>query len=255
MLLTRWFDADTVILNPTVPWTIFLPPADFDEIHLLGSQDQNGFNAGMMMVRVHEWSVNMLAEVVALRQLRPDAKFEFYDQGATRWVNERPGYEEHLLYQPHDWWNAFGLSGEPYNTDRFMLHFAGVDCCGQPEKKTVVMGRWLDMVENHPDKHEMPLANTTYPAQVEQYWKTLKSAKSIMAKADKWREETNSAPEDLKKAQGELRELILRNADDMEKMTKATKKVADIVEKPEGTKSGEEKKTEDKGKKGEGKND
>ena len=160
-----------------------------------------------------------------------------------------------MLYQPHDWWNAFGLSGEPYDTDRFMLHFAGVDCCGQPEKKTVVMGRWLDMVENHPEKNEMPLANTTYPAQVEQYWKTLKSAKGIMAKADKWREEKNSAPEDLKKAQAELRELILRNADSMEKMTKATKQVADIIEKPEGTKSGGEKKTEDKGKKGESKKD
>ena len=195
----------------------------------------------------------MLAEVVALRQLRPEVKFKFEDQGATRWVNERPGYEEHLVYQPHDWWNAFGLSGEPYETDRFMLHFAGVDCCGQPEKKTTVMGRWLDMVENQPEKHEMAFANTTYPAQVEEYWKTLRAAKGIMAKADKWKKETNSEPEDLTKAQKELKELMLRNADDMEKMTKGTTKVADIIEKPEGTKSGDEKKSEDKDKKEEGK--
>ena len=251
--MIRWFDADTVILNPSVPWSLFLPPADFEDIHFLGSQDQNGFNAGMMMVRVHEWSVNMLAEVVALRQLRPEAKFDFYDQGATRWVNERPGYEEHLTYQPHDWWNAFGQSGEPYNTDRFMLHFAGVDCCGQPEKKTTVMGRWLDMVENHPEKHEMPMANTTYPAQVEQYWKTFKAARTAMERAKKWEEEKHSTPENLKKATGELKELTLRKADNMKAVEEATKKVMDIIEKPAEAKSGEQKKNEDKNKKEEGK--
>ena len=102
----------------------------------------------------------------------------------------------------------------------------------------------------------MPLTNTTYPAAVEEYWKTLKAARSIQTKADKWAKETNSKPEDLKNAQKSLKELILRNADDMEKMKKATQKVADIIEKPEGTKSGEEKKTEDSEKKKDGeKND
>lgn len=205
----------------------------------------------MMLLRVHEWTVKMLSEVIALRQLRPEVEFPFYDQGATRWVCERPGYEEHLLYQPHDWWNAFGLSGEPYNTDRFMLHFAGVDCCGQPEKKTVVIGRWLDIVENHPEKHTTPLVNTTYPAQVEDYWKLVKNAKSTQSKADKWKEETGTKSSELDKAQKELKETVMRNADNADKMKEAIKKVEGYLSKSEATKSTDDKKAEekDKGKK------
>ena len=231
----RWFDADTAILNPEVPWTIFLPPADFDDIHVLGSKDQNGFNAGMMLLRVHEFTVKMLAEVISLRQLRPEVEYPFYDQGATKWVLERPGYEEHLLYQPHDWWNAFGLSGEPYNTDRFMLHFAGVDCCGQPEKKTVVMGRWLDIVENHPEKHTTPLLNTTYPAQVEEYWKKLKDGKKAMQKAEKYKEDTTANRAAVENAQKELKSVMMREADNRDKVTEATKRLEDLI-KPEAPK-------------------
>lgn len=110
---------------------------------MLGTKDQNGFNAGMIMMRVCDWSVKALSESLALRELKPDVQFEYYDQGALKWVIERPGYEEHVLYQPHNWWNSFGLTGKPVKSDRFMLHFAGVDCCGQEESKGVVMGRWV----------------------------------------------------------------------------------------------------------------
>lgn len=232
----RWFDADTLILNPNIPWTIFLPPSDFDDIHVLGSQDQNGFNAGMMLVRVHEWTVKALAEVISLRQLKPEVKYHFYDQGAFRWVCERPDYEEHMVYQPHSWWNTFGLGGEPYETDRFLLHFAGVDCCGQPEKKTIVMGRWLDIVANHPEKHTVPLANTTYPAEVNEFWAKLKSARQLMTKATKWQNDTQYAEPDFKTAQSELKELILRHADDMKMMSDGISKLEGIISKPDGQK-------------------
>ena len=236
-----------MILNPNVPWSIFLPPADFEEIHLLASKDHNGFNAGMMILRVHEWTVKMLSEVLALRQLRPEVEYLFYDQGATKWVIERPGYEEHVLYQPHDWWNAFGLEGEPYATDRFLLHFAGVDCCGQPEKKTTVMGRWLDIVENHPELHTTPLANTTYPKSVEDYWKRLKDAKKLQAQVDKLIEGGGSKPAGLNKALGELNDVIVREADSADKLNEAIKKVRELFPKteakPEAAKPAEEKKT------------
>ena len=189
----------------------------------------------MQLVRVHEWTVKMFSEVTSLRQLRPEIQYQFEDQGATKWVIERPGYEEHVLYQPHDWWNAFGLSGEPYKTDRFLLHFAGVDCCGQPEKKTTIMGRWLDIVENHPEKYETPLENTTYPAQVEDYWKRLKNARAIQARANKLIEDLPMLnPDPLKKAQQELTLLVMRNADDGGKVNAGIKKVEGIITAAEG---------------------
>lgn len=239
MVEIRWFDADTVILNPAVPWALFLPPAEFEDIHFVVTQDHNGFNAGMMFIRVHEWSVKMLAEVVALRQLRPELKYEFEDQGATRWVIERSGYEEHAIYQPHDWWNEFGRQGEPVSTDKFMLHFAGVEFSDEPEKKTTIVGRWLDILENRPETYAMPLANTSYPSKVAHYWKTLKAARVIMEKAEAWKKEKDSTPEDLKKAQEELREVIVRQADDVAKTAEKTNKVAEVLDQHKEKKSGD----------------
>lgn len=221
----RWFDADTIILNSAVPWTLFLPPSDFDEIHLLGTQDFNGFNAGMAIFRVHEWSVQMLSETLALRQLRPDVHFEHYDQGALRWVMEKEEYAEHVVYQPHNWWNSFGLAREPYDTDAFTLHFAGVDCCGQPESKGTVMGRWLDVVENTPQKYAVELGKTKLPKEVEDYWSLLKKAKTTMMGVDSAKGSSRA----LQVAKSELWGYYLRRADNATEVSMAIKKVEGIM--------------------------
>ncbi len=221
----RWFDADTIILNSAVPWSLFLPPSEFDEIHLLASQDQNGFNAGMAMFRVHAWSVQMLSEAVALRQLRPEVQFNHYDQGAIRWVMEREGYEEHVLYQPHGWWNAFGLNQPPYDTGAFMLHFAGVDCCGQEDSKGTVMGRWLDILENKPQTYAVELEKTKLPKEVQDYWALLKKAKKTMKDVASAKDQSPA----LQSANNELWGYYTRQADNATAVSMAVKKVEDIM--------------------------
>ena len=225
LLWYRWFDADTIILNTAVPWTLFLPPSDFDEIHILATRDFNGFNAGMAMFRVHQWSVQMLSEALALRQLRPDVHIEFYDQGALRWVMEKEGYEEHVIYQPHDWWNSFGLAREPYDTDAFTLHFAGVDCCGQPESKGTVMGRWLDIVENEPQEYAVELEKTKIPKEVKEYWALLKKAKKTMMDVD----HAEGSVRELQVARSELWGYYSRHADNATAVSKAIEKVEGIM--------------------------
>jgi len=229
MIACRWFDADTVILNPAVPWTLFLPPSDFDDIHMLGTRDQNGFNAGMIMLRVCEWSVKALAETIALRELKPEVKFDFFDQGALKCVAERPGYEEHVRYQPHNWWNAFGFTGKPVASDRFMLHFAGIDCCGQEESKGVVMGRWVDRLENTPEFYATPLENTTYPTEVELYWDRLKLAKTLMENAESHQGDTESGSKDLQKAKEDLNRTVTEHADESDKVEQGIKKLEDLI--------------------------
>ena len=226
-VIYRWFDADTIILNSAVPWTLFLPPSDFNEIHLLATQDFNGFNAGMAIFRVHEWSVQMLAETVALRQLRPDAHFEHYDQGAFRWVFEREGYIEHVLYQPHNWWNSFGLNRLPYETDAFTLHFAGVDCCGQEESKGTVMGRWLDIVENEPQSYEVELEKTKLPKEVQDYWALLKKAKKTLKDAAS----AEDNPRQLQTATAELWGTYALHADNATEVSSAIQKVENVMAK------------------------
>lgn len=190
---------------------------------MLGTKDQNGLNAGMLIVRVSEWSVKTLAQVLALQQLRPDVTFEFFDQGATRWVIEQEDHQEKFLFQPHNWWNSFAPPGGFDNEGRFLLHFAGHGCCGGPdeEKKPAAMSRWLDKLETSPQNFAIPLENTSYPSAVEGYWTQMRSAKAILKQATHAQKETSSEQRDLKKAEETLRWALLRNADEPDTMAAA----------------------------------
>ena len=224
-----WFDADTIILNPGVPWSLFLPPPKFDNIHFLGTRDQNGFNAGMFMVRVNEWSVTMLSEVVALRTLQPNVTLDFYDQSAFAWVNNRLEHREHFLFQPHNWWNAFGLQGDPHPTDFFTLHFAGVDCCGEGDAKGVVMSRWLDKLDINPNEYYKSLDNMTLPREVSDYWQKLTDARKILEKGSAWENKTNRSRRDFESASLGLRKAIVDEADDLKRVTSEIEQLENIM--------------------------
>ncbi|KAG8533735.1 uncharacterized protein KY384_001476 [Bacidia gigantensis] len=227
--LPRWFDADTVLLNNEVSWSLFLPPPEFNEINFLATKDQNGFNAGMFFIRICEWSVNMLSEVVSLRQFKPTLELPFYDQSAMLWAIERPGYEEHAVYQPHNWWNSFGVQGQPMPTDRFLLHFAGVDCCGGPESKGTIMTRWLDKMDINPDEYSTPLDDLTLPAEVKEFWSNLITARKTMETADQWSMDNKYEGNDLKAARVELRQTMMSEADDFAKINAGVKRMENIM--------------------------
>ena len=177
------------------------------------------------MFRVHEWTAQALSEALALRQLRPEVKIDFYDQGALKWVMEREGYDEHVIYQPHNWWNAFGLEGKPYGTDRFMLHFAGVDCCGQLEDKGTVMGRWLDIVENTPEEYAVELEKTKLPREVADFWALAKKAKRTLMDADN----AMDSSRELQVATSDLWHSFSRYAYNATNVTMAIEKVERIM--------------------------
>ena len=212
-----WVDADSILFNVEVPWSLFLPPAEFSDIHFLGTKDQNGFNAGMLFIRVHKWSVNMLAQVITIKETHPEVHIDFEDQGALAWALERPGYEEHVIYQPHNWWNSFGLEGKPFDHDRFVLHFAGVGCCGG-EAKDPTMLRWLDLIEQEPDHFTRPVSNLTLQAEVREYWDMAISAQAALVAAQQWGQQPKYSGKDIQTARSELRKTLLSSADDLGKM-------------------------------------
>lgn len=181
------------------------------------------------MIRVHEWSVKAMSEVIALRQLKPEVKFEFDDQGAIGWVLNRTGYEEHFLYQPHDWWNAFGIQQPPHTTDMFLLHFAGVDCCGHPESKATVMSRWLDKLDVNPDEYYTPLRNMTLPGEIDVYWDLLASAQKTLGVADVWQAHSRYQGIDLQVGRGQLQKSIFREADDLSRLRTGVASLENIM--------------------------
>ena len=172
-------------MNPKVPWTIFLPPTSFPNVHLVGSKNWDGFNSGVFFLRVHEWSVKMLADAQALPSLRPEINIKWADQGAMVESFSRPQFREGVVFQPMHWYNEFQLQESQVKNrpnlhpGDMLIHFAGL-----MKDKRKYMGPWLDKVENSADQWTVPLENTTYLGDVKEYWDTYGKAKDILQRAN-----------------------------------------------------------------------
>lgn len=234
MASCRWFDADTIILNENIPWSLFLPPReDFNDIHFLGNKDWYSFNCGVFMMRINEWSVNFLTQATALPLLRPDIPLGVpipnMEQDAMRWVLDQKGYKEHAVYQPRLWYNTFaqGPDKEPETRRGDMLiHFPGV------EHKYPLMGHWLDIVENEPQKVNIPLANLTLHNDIKGFWANLRTAKQALYNATEYltadivvQQAFNKHPElgdDLKETSKKLERLVYEEPFQRKELVEAT---------------------------------
>jgi hypothetical protein len=51
-LWLMWFDADTLVINPWIAVENFFPTYDLDGINLVVTEDWNGLNNGVFLMRV-----------------------------------------------------------------------------------------------------------------------------------------------------------------------------------------------------------
>ncbi|GIZ49360.1 hypothetical protein CKM354_001239000 [Cercospora kikuchii] len=171
-------DADVVLMNQHVPLDIFLPPKNFNHINLLISNDHNGLNTGAFFLRVHEWGVRLLIDVLALRSYRPEAKLKYSEQSATEILLETEKYKNSTAFVPQRWFNAYRGPREgdklirgatvPPNTIKegdLQLHFAG------KKKNKAHVSEWLDYAANRSSVWARQLKDTTLPAEVALFWK------------------------------------------------------------------------------------
>ena len=174
-----WVDADTVILNPHVPIETFLPPPgnEFEDVHLLYSNDWNGLNNGVFPVRVSQWAIKLFTAIVAYRHYKPDTPLVFRDQSAMDNVMREPQFVNNIVQTPQRWFNAYqGEHNEtlaPFQIRRgdLLVHFAGV-----PNREEQ-MGYWLDRAEQHLDDWEVPVKSTSYPQERKDFWDELRRAR------------------------------------------------------------------------------
>ncbi|TKA77684.1 hypothetical protein B0A55_03996 [Friedmanniomyces simplex] len=167
-----WVDADTIILNPHVPIETFLPPpgSEFDDIHLIYTNDWNGLNNGIFPIRVNRWSVDLFSAILSYRYYRPDAPLVFRDQSAMGALIQEPQFSKSIVAAPQRWFNAYqGEHNEtlsPFQVRRgdLLVHFAGVP---DREKR---MGFWLERAEQHLDDWEIPVKSTSYPQEARDFW-------------------------------------------------------------------------------------
>jgi galactosyl transferase GMA12/MNN10 family len=110
------FDTDTVLVNPTMPLELFLPPLpQSDHIHFLCASDHNGLNAGTFLLRISEYSLHLMAAALLVESFRPDVDLLFSDQSAFEYLlsdNDTARYQNSTYADgyariPQRWINAF----------------------------------------------------------------------------------------------------------------------------------------------------
>lgn len=218
-----WFDADTIIINNNIPWTMFLPQEDsFSDIHFIASRDWNDLSYGVFLVRVNEWSINFLTQVATFPHSRPDVgTSNDIDIDAMWWVLEQSENQDHVTYQPRNWYNGYdhGDRGrsEIYEGD-MQVHLVGVD---SERRKEAAVHWWLSKMEKSPQKMHMPLETSGYPEKVQTFWEVLKTAKELLQQSQQRSYKLRQNLKEVKAAEEDLQNFIRFAAFDIEGMITA----------------------------------
>ena len=226
-----WFDADSAVVNPALPLDIFLPPGDFDDIHVLVSQDQSGFNAGMFLIRCHSWSVKLLANALTFPKYKPDVGLGFAEQ-TTLWIgmNETDN-RPHVLWQPRTWYNAYQWhQGYEGDVGTMFVHFPGLE-----GDRWNHMGHWLDILEgndpkNDAKKWEVQLKDTKYPKQIDEFWHTMRIGRQTLNVVKDNIDDLSNAPDSVRVAIESLEYIMGAETDKIDVVMKAVKNVKDAID-------------------------
>lgn len=218
---SSWFDADAVVMNINIPWSIFLPPShSFPDTHIIGSNDGGGFNSGVMLVRVCEWSVKVFTNSAAIPEMRPEIEVreDFVEQDAMQWLFRTDGNHEHIVYAPQYWFNGYRGNTPPGVRDvqsgDMMSHFAGWGAA-----KAGMMTDLFDKLERSPQELQIPLKDTYYSAEIDTFWSKLSDAKTAVQEAKAFMNAssgTGDSAEEIEKVCLELEEDIRLHSDQVE---------------------------------------
>ena len=173
----RWVDADSIIINPSIALENFLPPPGYEHIHFVGNKDHNGLNTGTFFLRVHEWSVRVMAKTVAYPMYHSDQDLgRSADQNAMALLFNETEIQKSVLFQPRIWYNTYQFKhGYEGTKGRLLVHFAGLE-----SERLELMDQWLDTVEQRPEEWTVDIAQTMYPAEIREYWSMLAQAQDVL---------------------------------------------------------------------------
>lgn len=169
-----WFDADTLVINPLIAVETFLPTHDLDGVNLLVTEDWNGLNNGVFLLRVNAWSVNMLTNVLSYPSFKPDEKLPFTEQSAMERMIQDPRFASGCIYVPPRWFNSYPRSEDEawnkYHVEKgdMMLHFAGVG------DRPRMMRAFLDRVIAERNSWEIAVAKMPLADEVAGFWNNVR---------------------------------------------------------------------------------
>ena len=160
-------------MNPNVPITIFLPPLELQNIHLLVTDDPYKLDSGVFPLRVHKWSVELLSSIISYDTFRHNES-EAPDRSILGEVLKDRHFKDNVAHLPHRWFNAvdsheYGTVDETMEGDNLrqgdlLVHVAGV------ENSAPRLHYFMNIAQQHLPEWEMHFANTSYPAEMRDFW-------------------------------------------------------------------------------------
>jgi hypothetical protein len=168
-----WFDANTLVINPLIAVENFLPPHNLDGINLVVTEDWNGLNNGVLLIRVAAWSVDLLANILAYPTYGPDADLPSTEQSAMEPMIQDPRYASGCIYVPPRWFNSYPRDEDEawtkYHVERgdMMLHFPDVG------DRSRMVHAFHSRVMSERDKWEIPVTETNLLRDTADFWRNV----------------------------------------------------------------------------------
>jgi len=129
-----WVDSDISIINPNIKLEAFLPDENMSKIHLIAGFDYLGrsdyccgINSGVLFIRVHQWSLDILMRSISYPYFNGKKVLSNPDQIALNNLLIEANESDHYVIASQDWFNNRRL-----NHNSFFMHFMA----GNTEQKT-----------------------------------------------------------------------------------------------------------------------
>ena len=162
-------------MNQEIPLEIFEPPSDFSHINWMAGKDYNGLNAGVFILRVNQWSLNLLTRVMTYKHYHPDEEYVFEEQSIlARLTEDDDEFKDQSIYVPKAWFNAYFYSLHEVKPGLLLSHFP------HPDYKWHIY-EWLrilktDSDENYQPVYNKPVQETDYPEEIKRFWNVKRRA-------------------------------------------------------------------------------
>lgn len=166
-------------MNQQLPLEIFIPPSDMKHINWLAAKDFNGLNAGVFLLRVCPWTVDLLTRTMTYKHYHPDEDYTFEEQSILARLTEKdPDFKEQSTFVPKNWFNAYFYYLNEVKPGLLLSHFP------HPDYKWHIY-EWLRVLEADKDEaykpvYNRPVQDTDYPEEIRQFWNVKRRAEKAL---------------------------------------------------------------------------
>jgi hypothetical protein len=170
-------------MNKEIPLEIFEPPSDYSHVKYIAARDWNGLNAGVLLLKIDPWTVELLSRTMTYKHYHPDEQYVFEEQTILARLTENdPKFQKEAIYMPRPWFNAYFYGMHEVHPGMLLSHFA------HPDFKWH-MYEWLK-VAYEDDGRDNPtyarrVRDTSYPADIKRFWNVKRRADRVIKGFDR----------------------------------------------------------------------